>query len=33
MARGSAKEVDAMDAEHREIGRGLLDTEMGPNSS
>ena len=33
MARESAKEVDATDAEHREIGRGLLDAEMGPSSS
>jgi len=29
----STKDVDPTDAEHREIGRGLLEEEMGPSSS
>ncbi len=33
MAHDSAKDVDSTDADHREIGRGLLEEEMGPSSS
>ena len=33
MARKSAKDIDATDADHREIGEGLLEEEMAPSSS
>lgn len=33
MDRDSTKDLDPTDAEHREIGRGLLEEEMGPSSS
>lgn len=33
MDRDSTKDVDPTDADHREIGRGLLEAEMGPSSS
>lgn len=33
MDRESTKDVDPTDADHREIGRGLLEEEMGPSSS
>lgn len=33
MDRNSEKDVDSTDAEHRELGRGLLEDEMGPSSS
>lgn len=33
MVRKSAKDIDPTDAEHREIGQGLLEEEMGPSSS
>lgn len=33
MTRQSAKEVDATDAAHREVGNGLLEEDMGPSSS
>ncbi|MFC4245482.1 DUF2270 domain-containing protein [Natribaculum luteum] len=33
MAKRSAKDVDPTDAEHREVGSGLLEEEMGPSSS
>lgn len=33
MERESAKDTDSTDAEHREIGDGLLEAEMGPSSS
>lgn len=33
MAQDSAKEVDPSDADHREIGEGLLEEEMAPSSS
>lgn len=33
MERESAKNIDSIDAEHREIGDGLLEEEMGPSSS
>ncbi|ADJ13990.1 DUF2270 domain-containing protein [Halalkalicoccus jeotgali] len=33
MTRPSAKEVDSADADHREIGKGLLEEEMGPSSA
>lgn len=31
MPRSSSKEVDPSDPEHREVGQGLLDEEMGPS--
>ncbi|WP_246999517.1 DUF2270 domain-containing protein [Halosolutus gelatinilyticus] len=33
MASTSAKDVDPTDTEHREVGAGLLDEEMGPSSA
>jgi len=33
MDRESTKDVDPNDAEHREIGAGLLDEDMGPSSA
>ena len=33
MGGDSGKDVDVTDAEHREMGEGLLDEEMGPGSS
>ena len=33
MAQKSVKDVDPTDAEHRELGRGLLEEQMGPSSS
>ncbi|MFC4451165.1 DUF2270 domain-containing protein [Halorussus aquaticus] len=33
MTGNSSKETDPSDPEHREVGRGLLDEEMGPSSS
>nr|WP_249038736.1 DUF2270 domain-containing protein [Haloterrigena salifodinae] len=33
MDRESAEDDDPTDAEYREIGRGLLEAEMGPSSS
>lgn len=33
MGSSSSKEVDPTDAEHREVGQGLLDEEMGPSGS
>ncbi len=33
MSRESTKDIDPTDGEHREIGRGLLDEEMGPSSA
>ncbi len=33
MAKSSAKEVDPGDSEHREIGEGLLQRDMGPSSA
>ncbi|WP_254766703.1 DUF2270 domain-containing protein [Salinilacihabitans rarus] len=31
--RDSAKDVDPTDADHREVGSGLLETDMGPSSA
>ncbi|KYH25915.1 hypothetical protein HAPAU_25930 [Halalkalicoccus paucihalophilus] len=33
MTRSSAKEIDPADADHREIGQGLLEEDMGPGSA
>ncbi|WP_049922618.1 DUF2270 domain-containing protein [Halopiger djelfimassiliensis] len=33
MAQQSAKDIDPTDADHRELGDGLLEEEMGPSSS
>ncbi|QLG49297.1 DUF2270 domain-containing protein [Natrinema halophilum] len=33
MSDSSSNEVDATDQEHREVGRGLLDEEMGPSGA
>jgi uncharacterized membrane protein len=33
MSQPSAKEIDPTDAEHREMGEGLLEEEMGPSSA
>ncbi|MFC6825065.1 DUF2270 domain-containing protein [Halopelagius fulvigenes] len=33
MPQDSAKDVDSTDAEHREVGEGLLDEDMGPSSA
>lgn len=33
MSRSSRKEIDPTDPEHREVGQGLLDEEMGPSGS
>lgn len=33
MAKRSAKDIDPTDAEHREVGAGLLEEQMGPSSS
>ncbi|RRJ31470.1 DUF2270 domain-containing protein [Halocatena pleomorpha] len=33
MTRQSAKEIDPTDAEHRELGAGLLEEDMGPSSA
>lgn len=33
MAQESAKDIDPSDAEHREVGEGLLEEEMAPSSS
>ena len=33
MSGSSSKEVDPTDPEHREVGQGLLDEEMGPSGS
>ncbi len=33
MSGSSSDEVDATDREHREVGRGLLDEEMGPSGA
>lgn len=33
MSQQSAKEFDATDAEHRELGEGLLEEDMGPSSA
>lgn len=33
MSGRSSKDVDPTDAEHREVGQGLLDEEMGPSGS
>ncbi|ELY93775.1 hypothetical protein C480_19699 [Natrialba aegyptia DSM 13077] len=33
MAQQSAKDIDLTDADHREIGEGLLEEEMSPSSS
>ncbi|SDZ74924.1 Uncharacterized membrane protein [Haloplanus vescus] len=33
MSRHSAKEVDPGDEEHREVGKGLLEEDMGPSSA
>lgn len=33
MSGSSSKEIDPTDPEHREVGQGLLDEEMGPSGS
>ncbi|UPM45134.1 DUF2270 domain-containing protein [Halocatena salina] len=33
MTRPSAKEIDPADTEHRELGKGLLEEDMGPSSA
>jgi uncharacterized membrane protein len=33
MSESSSKEIDPTDPEHREVGQGLLDEEMGPSGS
>lgn len=33
MAQNSSKDVDPTDAEHREVGEGLLEEEMAPSSA
>ena len=33
MTRNSSKDIDVTNAEHREIGHGLLEEDMGPSSS
>lgn len=33
MARKSTKDIDPSDAEHRELGEGLLEEDVGPSSA
>ena len=33
MVQKSTKDIDPTDAEHREIGQGLLEEDMGPSSA